>query len=103
MSVRRNKMPLRRPRKKAVLIGLDAAMLEYWDRYIAEGRCPNIARLLREGASADACSAPPPATAVNWNSIATGCYAGGHGVHGMNFPTKGAPLTDPPGSALDSP
>jgi predicted AlkP superfamily phosphohydrolase/phosphomutase len=95
-------MPLRRPRTKAVLIGLDAAMLEYWDRYIAEGRCPNIARLLREGASADACSAPPPATAVNWNTIATGCYAGGHGVHGMNFRTMGAPLDAPNVSAFDA-
>jgi predicted AlkP superfamily phosphohydrolase/phosphomutase len=83
---------LRRPRRKAVLIGIDAGMLEYFDRYIAEGACPNIARLLREGASADACSAPPPATSVNWNTIATGCYAGGHGVHGMNFRTMGAPL-----------
>jgi predicted AlkP superfamily phosphohydrolase/phosphomutase len=95
-------MALRRPRKKAVLIGLDAAMLEYWDRYIAEGRCPNIARLLREGASADAYSAPPPATAVNWNTIATGCYAGGHGVHGMNFRTMGAPITAPNVSAFDA-
>ena len=94
--------PLRRPRKKAVLIGLDAAMLEYWDRYIAAGSCPNIARLLRQGASADACSAPPPATAVNWNTIATGAYAGGHGVHGMNFRTMGASLTDPQASAFDA-
>lgn len=93
---------MRRPRRKAVLIGLDAAMLEYWDRYIAEGRCPNIARLLREGASADACSAPPPATAVNWNTIATGCYAGGHGVHGMNFRTIGAPLDAPNVSAFNA-
>ena len=83
---------LRRPRKKAVLIGIDAAMLEHWDQYIAEGLCPNIARLLREGASAEACSAPPPATSVNWNTIATGCYAGGHGVHGMNFREIGASL-----------
>jgi predicted AlkP superfamily phosphohydrolase/phosphomutase len=95
-------MPLRRPRRKAVLIGLDAAMLEYVDRYVAEGRCPNLARLLREGASADACSAPPPATAVNWNTIATGCYAGGHGVHGMNFRAMGAPLAAPTVSAFDA-
>ena len=95
-------MPLRRPRRKAVLIGLDAAMLEYWDRYIAEGRCPNLARLLREGASAEACSAPPPATAVNWNTIATGAYAGGHGVHGMNYRTMGAPLAAPNVSAFDA-
>jgi predicted AlkP superfamily phosphohydrolase/phosphomutase len=72
-------MPLRRPHRKAVLIGLDAAMLEYWDRYVAEGRCPNLARLLREGASAEACSAPPPATAVNWNAIATGRRAAAPG------------------------
>ena len=95
-------MPLRRPRKKAVLIGLDAAMLEYFDRYIAEGRCPNLARLLREGASADAYSAPPPATAVNWNTIATGAYAGGHGVHGMNFRAIGAPINAPNVSAFDA-
>ncbi len=94
--------PVRRPRKKAVLIGLDAAMLEYWDRYIADGSCPNIARLLRQGASAEACSAPPPATAVNWNTIATGSYAGGHGVHGMNFRTMGAPLADRQVSAFNA-
>jgi predicted AlkP superfamily phosphohydrolase/phosphomutase len=95
-------MPVRRPRRKAVLIGLDAAMLEYLDRYVAEGRCPNLGRLLREGASADACSALPPATSVNWNTIATGAYAGGHGVHGMNFRTMGAPLAAATVSSFDA-
>src|SRR5687767_1094933 len=93
---------VRRPRRKAVLIGIDAGMLEYFDRYIADGACPNIARLLREGASAEACSAPPPATSVNWNTIATGCYAGGHGVHGMNFRTIGAALDAPNVSAFNA-
>ena len=85
--------PVRRPRHNAVIIGLDGLMLEYLDQYVADGHCPNLARLLRGGASADAYSAQPPATPVNWNTIATGCYTGGHGVHGMNYHTMGEPVT----------
>ena len=67
-------MPLRRPRRKAVLIGLDAAMLEYFDRYIAEGALPEHRPACCGRGPARTPAAPrPPATSVNWNTIATGC------------------------------
>jgi len=78
--------------ERAILIGLDSATLQLIDRYVAEGRCPNLARLMERGFTTEAFSSLPPGTAMNWNTIVTGCHPGTHGVTAMSMHKMGDPL-----------
>ncbi len=74
---------------KAVLIGLDGATLDLVSKFARKGSMPNMKRLMEKGVTTEAFSALPPATSVNWNTIATGCYAGTHGVVAMGMHVPG--------------
>jgi predicted AlkP superfamily phosphohydrolase/phosphomutase len=78
---------------KAIVIGLDAATPELTQKYIAEGRCPNLARLIASGYMAPALPTIPTATSINWTTIATGAWPGTHGIVGMevHLPGDGHP------------
>lgn len=69
--------------QKLLLIGLDSATLGFWQKYGHEGRTPNLRSLMERGVSMKALPAFPPATAVNWNTIVTGAYAGNHNMTAM--------------------
>ena len=71
---------MKRPKRVAV-IGLDAAVRKLVEGHIAEGYLPNIAKLINAGTICDHALAPyPTITPPNWTSIATGAWAGTHGV-----------------------
>jgi len=74
---------------KAIIIGLDAANPEMTDRYIREGRLPNLARLIEAGYTAPAMPTIPTATSINWTTIATGAWPGTHGIVDMEFHIPG--------------
>jgi len=78
--------------EKAVLIGLDSMTLDLLQRFGREGRLPNLQRLMERGVTTEAFSSPPPGTATNWPTIATGAHAGTHGVVAMSLHKPGGPL-----------
>jgi predicted AlkP superfamily phosphohydrolase/phosphomutase len=68
---------------KAVIIGLDAATWTLIRPWVAEGRLPTLARLMKEGVSATLESVLPPITPPAWTSFMTGKNQGKHGI--FNF------------------
>lgn len=62
------------------MIGLDGMTFDVLDPLIAEGRTPNLARLVREGARAPLETIFPPLTAAAWTSAVTGKNPGKHGI-----------------------
>ncbi len=67
-------------RHRVIVIGLDGADWSLLDRLAAEGRMPNLARLMREGRTARLKSAIPLLSPIVWTSIATGATPDRHGV-----------------------
>ena len=60
--------------KRFILIGLDGFQLPMARRFAAEGRLPNIRRLLERGSSGELIPCLPCWTPTNWGTIATGAY-----------------------------
>jgi len=59
---------------------------------LAEGRLPNLARLLEEGTIFPNALPPfPTLTGSNWATIATGAWPGTHGVTDMSYHVTGEP------------
>jgi predicted AlkP superfamily phosphohydrolase/phosphomutase len=68
---------------KTVIIGLDAATWTLIRPWMAEGRMPNLAKLLDVGVSGKLESVLPPITPPAWTSFTTGKNPGKHGI--FNF------------------
>jgi len=69
--------------RRVMIIGLDAATLELVGPWAAEGRLPNIARFLQDGATGPLRSTLPAASPPAWSTFITGCNPGKHGI--LNF------------------
>lgn len=78
--------------KKLMLIGLDSAIIDFFDRFGKEGRLPSITCLMQKGWTTETRSVMPVGTAENWRTIVTGSYADTHGVVAMNMPGPGDSL-----------
>ncbi len=65
---------------KLLIVGLDAATLDLINPWVAEGKLPNIARLMSAGASGRLASILPPVTPPAWTSFMTGKNPGKHGI-----------------------
>ncbi|HEY1769859.1 MAG TPA: alkaline phosphatase family protein [Chthoniobacterales bacterium] len=65
---------------RVVVIGLDAATWTVIRPWIAEGRMPNLARLMRAGVAGSLESILPPITPPAWTSFMTGKNPGKHGI-----------------------
>jgi len=84
-----NKVP------KVVVIGLDAATWTLIRPWMAEGKMPNLAKLMKAGVSGSLESILPPITPPAWTSFMTGKNPGKHGIfnfvetehggYGMNY------------------
>lgn len=59
---------------KTLIIGWDGATWAYIDPLLAQGRLPNLARLLRNGSRFTLRSTLPPYTNVAWPSLVTGLW-----------------------------
>jgi predicted AlkP superfamily phosphohydrolase/phosphomutase len=65
---------------KVVVIGLDAATWTLIRPWMAEGRMPNLAKLVKAGVSGALESILPPITPPAWTSFMTGKNPGKHGI-----------------------
>jgi predicted AlkP superfamily phosphohydrolase/phosphomutase len=77
---------------KVALIGLDSITPVMVERFLAEGRMPNLARLRERGFSSEITSTMPPTTPAAWTTIATGAWPSTHGVEGFSVHHAGEPL-----------
>ena len=66
--------------KKLFLAGIDGMSPKIMERFLSEGRMPNIARLISNGVYSKAVSSLPVFTPTNWATISTGATSGTHGV-----------------------
>lgn len=74
--------------RKVILVSWDAAADWVVDRLLEEGRLPAVARMAREGVSAEhMVAAFPSKTAVGHAAIFTGCWADRNGVSGNEVPS----------------
>lgn len=71
--------------KRTFIIGLDALVPQLTERFIAEGKMPNIAKLIERGSYAHALPVLPTHTPVNWTTIGTGAWPGTHGITGFSM------------------
>ena len=65
---------------KVLIVGLDAATFDLIIPWIAEGKLPNLAALMKEGAWGKLASILPPITPPAWTSFMTGKNPGKHGI-----------------------
>ena len=61
---------------RVVILGFDGADPKLVDRYMGEGKLPNLARLKDEGVYLRLGTTNPPQTPVSWSSFATGLNPG---------------------------
>ena len=66
---------------KVMIIGLDGGTFDLIKPLVDAGKLPNIARLLRSGASGNLQTTLPPMTFPAWNAFMTGKNPGKHGVY----------------------
>ena len=65
---------------RILVVGLDGATFDIIRPLIARGRLPNLARMVREGATGVLASTVPPVTPAAWTSFFTGKNPGRHGI-----------------------
>jgi len=66
--------------ERVLVIGLDSAPLTWVEKWVNEGRLPNLKRLMANGATGILRTVNPPLSPAAWSSFATGLYPGNHGV-----------------------
>jgi tetratricopeptide (TPR) repeat protein len=72
--------PHRIPEARLLMIGLDGADWNIVDPLIAQGRMPNLARLVRSGTHGRLRTITPMLSPVIWTSVATGMMPSRHGI-----------------------
>ncbi len=66
--------------KRVVVLGLDGMEPTLVEKYLAEGRLPNLARLAAQGVYQRLGTTLPPLTPVAWSTFLTGCNPGKHNI-----------------------
>ena len=66
--------------QRVIVIGIDGLDHALLERFMAEGRLPNFARLARDGDFAPLQTTMPPLSPVAWSTFITGLDPGGHGI-----------------------
>ena len=66
--------------RRVLVIGLDGATYDILDPMRAEGRMPNLDRLITEGTAGILESTKPPITPAAWTTFMTGKGPGRHGI-----------------------
>lgn len=79
--------------KKSVLIGIDSLIPDFVERFVSEGKMPNMKNLVDKGVFSRALPEIPTLTPPNWTTIATGASVGTHGVIDYNIHYPGTPLS----------
>lgn len=73
-------LPVLAESPKVVIIGFDGADARLVERYMAEGKLPNLTRLRQEGSYERLTPTNPPQTPVSWSAFATGTNPGKTGI-----------------------
>ncbi len=76
--------------RRVFMIGWDGATFDLIHPWVAEGKLPNIARLLDEGTHGPLRSTVPPWTFPAWTSFMTGKNPGKHGIFDFFRPRPGS-------------
>ena len=87
------------PAKRAILIGLDGAGMDFVKRMADEGHIPNIARLISQGVYKGMVGVFPTMTATGWTTLSTGAWPSTHGVMDFSFYQPGRGLDRPMSSS----
>lgn len=66
---------------RVVVLGFDGMDYAFAHRMMAEGRMPNLKRLIDRGTEAPLETSIPPQSPVAWSNFITGMDSGGHGVY----------------------
>jgi predicted AlkP superfamily phosphohydrolase/phosphomutase len=67
--------------EKVMVVGIDAPIVPRLIKWAREGKLPTLQKALSEGVFAPNCLAPfPTITPPNWTTLATGAWAGTHGI-----------------------
>jgi predicted AlkP superfamily phosphohydrolase/phosphomutase len=74
--------------RKVAVFGLDGITFDLLQPWLDEGRLPNLARLLADGASGELRSTIPPVSASAWPSFATGTNPGQHSLIDFTYPVQ---------------
>ena len=67
--------------KRAVILGFDGMDPELTERFIAEGKLPNLARLKQQGTFRKLRTTFPPISPVAWSTFMTGVNPGKHNIY----------------------
>ncbi len=67
-------------KNKLLVIGIDGGTLDIVLPMVADGKLPNLQRLIQKGAYGTLRSTVPPVTAPAWSSFITGTNPGRHGI-----------------------
>jgi len=67
--------------RKMIILGFDGVDPTWMNKWIAEGKLPNLAKLKAQGDFRELGSTIPPQSPVAWSSFATGTNPGGHGIY----------------------
>lgn len=71
---------------RVLLVGWDAADWRVIRPLLAQGKMPNLARMMADGVSGNMATLQPPLSPMLWTSIATGKRPYKHGIHGFTEP-----------------
>lgn len=78
--------------KKILFLGLDAAMPDLVQKFVAEGSMPNTAKLMKQGIFSRLETVFPPLTAAAWTAIVSGAGSGTNGVPSLMVKHPGEDL-----------
>jgi predicted AlkP superfamily phosphohydrolase/phosphomutase len=67
--------------KRAIILGFDGMDPELTERFIAEGRLPNLAKLREQGTFRKLQTTFPPISPVAWSTFMTGVNPGKHNIY----------------------
>jgi len=81
---------LKRHKLKVLVIGVDGVAPNLFDKFLAKGKLPNLASILKEGSRANVHTEFILSSPVIWTSLATGVVPKIHGI--TNFTINGKPL-----------
>ncbi|HWQ58068.1 MAG TPA: alkaline phosphatase family protein [Clostridia bacterium] len=92
MDQRENRQQEEAMGKKILFLGLDAAMPDLVEKFVAEGNMPNTAKLIGQGIFSRLVTVFPPLTAAAWTAIVSGAGSGTNGVPSLMVKHPGEEL-----------
>lgn len=86
---RRRRRAYRRARTdRVIILGFDGMDPELTERYVREGKLPNLARLRERGTFRPLATTIPPISPVAWSSFLTGVNPGKHNIYDFLAPDR---------------